>query len=344
MLHARTAPTFLRVACTLLMLGGLLTAAPTAAHHGPPYHSQYPTCSNDPNTPDPDFFCDCQMDPNLIGAKGEVLPRTLTGGTRSTCDPCMSKAWFTEECPICPDLQDPNADPNGPAADLECAWEQFCGTVQETTEGMTNHGVVLEAPYVGQLYFVRRPPDVVSPHAADTVWDCSNPFERVGLPGSFCGEVRVRLQDFAPPETDDQPLDIHGPIDTVSQTGSSYHLNAIMDDFVVGPTPYTSIGSSLMTILCTGCGEVNDKFTIEPDYKDLIGNISGEVILSLAIPGIGGTEEPEGESQDVRLDVTQLGGACNNILPATSSWGLVGLVGLLVVSAVFFGAPHAKES
>lgn len=326
----------------MLAIVGLLAPLSAIAQ---PFTTSYPVCSEDPNTPGSDQYCDCWDDPNMRGIQNEPLPKSWVlnpNGTGETCDPCANSAWGTVECPICPTIEDPNM----PGTFLECSWVRFCGTVQESTQGMTNHGVVLEAPYVGQMFFIGREPDTdTGVGTTATEWDCTDPNVLIGVPGSYCGEFRVKLQDFAPPLSDFDPVDLHGNIEGVDQTSSSWHMSATLDDTVRGPFPPLAInGIANITILCTGCGNVNDKQTIEPDYEDLIGNISGEVILNLTIPRVGGSlAPPEGNDQDVRLDVTQLGGACNNILPATSSWGLVGLVGLMVVTSVFFAGSRFSE-
>jgi hypothetical protein len=43
-----------------------------------------------------------------------------------------------------------------------------------------------------------------------------------------------------------------------------------------------------------------------------------------------------GEEYETNGSILSLGGACNNVLPATSSWGLTGLVALMVAVTVFF--------
>ena len=105
-----------------------------------------------------------------------------------------------------------------------------------------------------------------------------------------------------------------------------------------------AVGVVEFEIFCPLCGQVNEIESISPDFKDNIGNVIGNSVIDLTIPGIGGTgAPPQGNDQIVRMSISRLGGACNNILPASSSWGLVALVGLIVATSLFFAGRKGTE-
>lgn len=205
---------------------------------------------------------------------------------------------------------------------------EFCGIVFEATIGMENHGVIIDDPYIGTLRTIQRDWDD-KPTAQSAQWDCTEL--------APCGEYRLNLQGFAPPQTEPDPSDIFGPISQIDQDVQTYRMEALVDDFVTGPGVLAAEGMVNFEIFCTDCGEVNDFENIAPNFKDFFGNISGNSILVMQVPGIGGSlAPPEGNVQTVRMSISRLGGACNQILPATSSWGLVGLVGLMVLTSLLF--------
>jgi hypothetical protein len=205
---------------------------------------------------------------------------------------------------------------------------EFCGIVFEATVGMENHGVTIDDPYIGKLKTIQRDWDE-KPSAQSAQWDCT------AL--SPCGEYRLILQEFTPPQTSPVLQDIFGPISEIDQDIQTYRLGAIVDDFVEGPADLSATGMVDFEVFCTDCGEVNDFENIAPNFKDFFGNISGNGVLLMQVPGIGGSlAPPEGNTQTIRMSISRLGGACNNILPATSSWGLVGLVGLMVLTSLLF--------
>jgi hypothetical protein len=194
---------------------------------------------------------------------------------------------------------------------------------------MQNHGIKLDEPYLGNLDMIQRGSDF-QPSPGSTQWDCTQI-------GADCGVYTVTLNAFVPPQTYPNRSDISGDVSQIDQDEQTYRLSVDIDGFVTGPAALAAVGSVEFEIFCVDCGEVNEIESISPDFKDNIGNISGNSVVSVLVPGIGGSSAPpQGNDQTVRMTISRLGGACNNILPATSSWGLVGLVGLMIATSLFF--------
>jgi hypothetical protein len=210
----------------------------------------------------------------------------------------------------------------------------FCGTIYESTKGMTNHGLDIGQPYVGNFDLYQESPQ--NPEAGTTQWACE-------LNTYGCGTFHLVLPGFVPPQLEhlNNPpeSDIHGPVESIHQSVVTYRLVANVDNWIAdaGPAYLGAVGDVSATILCSGCPDVNDKLSIRPDFRDAFADVNGDLALQMTIPGVGGSlAPPEGNLQEVNGFITRLGGACNNILPASSSWGLVGLVGLMVATTVFF--------
>jgi len=213
----------------------------------------------------------------------------------------------------------------------------FCGEVYNATHGMTNYGVKEDHPYIGVMELIQEPPE--DPAAGTTQWFCDQNIYA-------CGTISITLPGFVPPGTDPLPSDIFGPVELIEQTETKYELTGNLDGFVADPIDPTvlAIGVVDITMLCSTCPAVNNKQSIKPDYQDQFSDIAGDMAISVRVPGIGGSAAPpEGNLQEVNASILRLGGACNNILPATSSWGLVGLVGLLVVTSIFFAGRAASN-
>jgi hypothetical protein len=211
----------------------------------------------------------------------------------------------------------------------------FCGNVTFASQGMTNHGVKEFQPYVGFLNLIQEPPE--NPNPGTTYWPCDE-----NIYG--CGTISVTLPGFVPPPTDPDPSDIFGPVESIHQSVVTYRILANVDGFVVDPQDPTvqAVGTVDVTILCSGCPDTNNPLSIKPDYKDQFADINGDMEIRMQVPGIGGSlSPPEGNPQEVNGTVTRIGGACNNILPATSSWGLVGLVSLMVATSIVFAGRRA---
>jgi hypothetical protein len=211
---------------------------------------------------------------------------------------------------------------------------QFCGTIYETNLGWYQHGVELGQPYLGWIELIQELPE--DPSSATTQWDCeSNSYG--------CGTFHLVIPGFVPPQAEGLPpheeVDITGPVESIHQSVVTYRLVANVDDFVVdsGPAYFGAIGVTTMTLLCSDCPGQNDRQSIEPNFRDFTGEIYGDLSLSVQVPGIGGSlAPPSSSSGETNAFVSRLGGACNNVLPATTSTGLVGLVALLVATTVFF--------
>lgn len=193
----------------------------------------------------------------------------------------------------------------------------FCGTVVELDTWVAGYGVSEGDRYLGSLALTQRDHDGVE--GGSTVWDC--------VANEPCGELRIVLPHFVPPQTAPAAAEIFGPVEEIEQTEQLYRLQAGLDGFVPGAT-----GVADLILLCSGCGPVNDPEDIRPNQVDVLLPVTGEVVLEMFVPGA-----IDSAQTDLRLSITSLGGACNSALPATSSVGLVALAGLLALCALWTG-------
>jgi len=193
----------------------------------------------------------------------------------------------------------------------------FCGELYEVDPVLNAHGLAQGDPFLGTMTLTQRPPDVPG---ATTTWNCT-------LPGWECGELEIEIPGFAPPQSAPSAALIFGPVSTISQSIVSYNLVASIDEFVAGAT-----GTAELNLLCPGCPATNDRYDISPTFTSFMAP-AGELVIDLQVPGIGSSA---GTPAQLSGAILRVGGLCRNHLPSSSPWGLVILVGFIVVAAVAF--------
>jgi len=205
----------------------------------------------------------------------------------------------------------------------------FCGIVEQVPLCIAMHVMKANEPYAGSLVVTQRNPD--GDDGTLTTWLCEDP-------GSECGELRVVLPGFKPPQTHPEVVEIVGSIESIAQTATAYRTTVDMDDFVAG-----AIGAAELELVCPGCSTLNVLGSIAPDFHTAHAQIHGVLTVDLAVPGIGGSLAPPcGADTLVVASIDGLGAECNRVVPSTSTRGLAALVVLMIAASVA-AAPWARR-
>jgi hypothetical protein len=195
-----------------------------------------------------------------------------------------------------------------PPAGTELTFE-ICGEIAEIDPAHLAAGLWSKRVR-GSVSLVQRDPDALGP---PVVWDCVAPNE-------VCGEFTVDLNGLAP---------ISGAVTEISQDEWIYQLTAYAAGFVAGGG-----GVAQLSFFGTDVLKPNNPLNIAPDYIPAF-SISGTLSLDIWFPGLCDGGGPCEGVEPIRANLALLSNGCPRYVPATSTWGLVTLVSLMLAGGVF---------